>query len=100
MILNILLLIGGLVLILLGANGLTDGASSVAKKWFYAYGKKRGVGVDIGVDKVRSFPIKPCPMEKQQEIALLVKTLIESDGLDETIDMQVDEFIQEIYGGE
>lgn len=74
--------------------------SSVAKKWFYAYGKKRGVGVDIGVDKVRSFPIKPCPMEKQQEIALLVKTLIESDGLDETIDMQVDEFIQEIYGGE
>ena len=33
MILNIFLLIGGLVLILLGANGLTDGASSVAKKW-------------------------------------------------------------------
>ena len=33
MILNILFLIGGLVLILLGANGLTDGASSVAKKW-------------------------------------------------------------------
>lgn len=33
MILNIILLIGGLVLILLGANGLTDGASSVAKKW-------------------------------------------------------------------
>ena len=33
MILNILLLIGGLALILLGANCLTDGASSVAKKW-------------------------------------------------------------------
>lgn len=33
MILNILLLIGGLVLILVGANCLTDGASSVAKKW-------------------------------------------------------------------
>lgn len=29
---NILFLIGGLVLILLGANGLTDGASSVAKR--------------------------------------------------------------------
>ena len=28
---NILLLIGGLLLILLGANGLTDGAASVAK---------------------------------------------------------------------
>lgn len=33
MIINILLLIGGLVLILIGANCLTDGASSVAKKW-------------------------------------------------------------------
>ena len=33
MIVNILILIGGLALILLGANGLTDGASSVAKKW-------------------------------------------------------------------
>ena len=33
MILNILLLIGGLALILMGANCLTDGASSVAKKW-------------------------------------------------------------------
>lgn len=33
MILNILLLLGGLALILIGANTLTDGASSVAKKW-------------------------------------------------------------------
>ena len=33
MIINILLLIGGLALILVGANCLTDGASSVAKKW-------------------------------------------------------------------
>lgn len=32
MIIDILTLVGGLVLILLGANGLTDGASSVAKK--------------------------------------------------------------------
>ena len=33
MIINILLLIGGLALILIGANCLTDGASTVAKKW-------------------------------------------------------------------
>lgn len=33
MILNIIFLIGGLALILIGANCLTDGASSVAKKW-------------------------------------------------------------------
>ena len=30
---NILFLIGGLILILLGANGLTDGAASVAKRF-------------------------------------------------------------------
>lgn len=30
---NILLLIGGLILILLGANGLTDGAASIAKRF-------------------------------------------------------------------
>ena len=30
---NILLLIGGLILILLGANGLTDGAASMAKRF-------------------------------------------------------------------
>lgn len=33
MMLNILFLIGGLVLILLGANGLTDGAAAVAKRF-------------------------------------------------------------------
>lgn len=33
MILNIIFLIAGLVLILVGANALTDGASSVAKRW-------------------------------------------------------------------
>lgn len=30
---NLLLLIGGLALILIGANGLTDGAASVAKRF-------------------------------------------------------------------
>lgn len=33
MVLNIVMLVGGLVLILLGASFLTDGASSVAKRW-------------------------------------------------------------------
>ena len=30
---DILLLIGGLILILIGANGLTDGAASIAKRF-------------------------------------------------------------------
>lgn len=32
--------------------------SSFAKKWFYTHGKQRGAGVDIGVKKLRSFPVK------------------------------------------
>lgn len=32
--------------------------SSFAKKWFYTFGKQRGVGVDIGVEKLRLFPVK------------------------------------------
>ena len=32
--------------------------SSFAQKWFYTFGKQRGVGVDIGVEKLRLFPVK------------------------------------------
>ncbi|MCM1110069.1 MAG: calcium/sodium antiporter [Clostridium sp.] len=33
MLIDLICLVGGLVLILLGANGLTDGASSIARRW-------------------------------------------------------------------
>lgn len=32
--------------------------SCFANKWFYTYGKQRGIGVDIGVEKLRLFPVK------------------------------------------
>jgi len=31
--------------------------SKLANKWFYIFGKLRGVGVDIGVEKLRTFPV-------------------------------------------
>lgn len=31
--------------------------SNLALYWFYTNGKKRGIGVDIGVQKLREFPI-------------------------------------------
>jgi hypothetical protein len=31
--------------------------SKLANKWFYTFGKLRGVGVDIGVEKLRTFPV-------------------------------------------
>jgi hypothetical protein len=41
--------------------------SSFAKKWFYTHGKHRGAGVDIGVSKLRLFPVK-VPTSDSQEI--------------------------------
>ncbi len=47
--------------------------SKYALNWFYTYGKKRGAGVDIGVDKLRTFPISNTPSKK---IESLVKEVI------------------------
>jgi len=35
--------------------------SQYALNWFYTYGKKRGTGVDIGVEKLRTFPLPTIP---------------------------------------
>jgi len=46
--------------------------SEFAKKWFNANGKKRGVGVDIGVLVFRKFPVYLADKKQQIEIAGLV----------------------------
>lgn len=74
--------------------------STVAKKWFYTYGKKRGVGVDIGVDKVRSFPIKRCNMQVQKEIAKYVQCMMSNYEENKLLDEKVNNMIEKIYGGE
>lgn len=40
--------------------------------WFYKTGKRRGVGVDIGVQKLREFPICKYNEEKIQNLIALV----------------------------
>lgn len=71
--------------------------STIAKEWFYAFGKKRGAGVDIGVDKVRTFPIKYCDISVQNEIAKKVKLLISDYASNIKLDSEVDEMIKKIY---
>jgi len=51
--------------------------STFACSWFYSYGKKRGVGVDIGVGKLRSFPIKMASKKIQDLFIDLVNQIIE-----------------------
>ena len=72
--------------------------SEIAKEWFYSYGKKRGAGVDIGVDKIRSFPIMPCDMNTQKEIAEKVKLLLSDYDQHSALDKEIDTVIKQIYG--
>lgn len=50
--------------------------SSFGRDWFNSNGKKRGVGVDIGVAVFRNFPILKADREQQQPIILLVNKML------------------------
>ena len=52
--------------------------SNYALYWFYQNGKHRGIGVDIGVDKLRDFPIVKSNLETQEIIIDLVEKIIVS----------------------
>ena len=69
---NILLLVGGLLLILLGANGLTDGAASVAKRFHIP-------NIVIGLTIVAFGPSAPIAVTRntlQKEIPLCILSSI------------------------
>ena len=69
--------------------------SSIAKEWFYSEGKKRGAGVDIGVEKLRSFPIKDCDIEQQHIITNMVKML--HNDYEKSLDIELDDIISKLY---
>lgn len=50
--------------------------SQCAKKWFYINGKIRGIGVDIGVGKLKQFPIPNISKERQKIFKILVDKII------------------------
>ena len=69
--------------------------SNFAKEWFFRNGKKRGIGVDIGVDKLRNFPIKKATREQKEKIESVTKRLIENYNIqDEEI---LNSIIDELY---
>lgn len=51
--------------------------SDFGKKWFDTNGKKRGVGVDIGVAVFRKFPVYKANAGQQKQIAILVDKILE-----------------------
>ena len=80
--------------------------SKVGEKWFNQNGKKRGVGVDIGVGVFRNFPV-PTKSEQNQHSTLMIERLVDqiltiknadSDEDTKDIEAKVDDLVYEIYG--
>jgi hypothetical protein len=78
--------------------------STFGKYWFYKHGKKRGVGVDIGVSKLRIFPIKNASVNQQEGIEEVINLIISS--IDQGSDnakliaygKRLDQLIYDLYG--
>jgi len=71
--------------------------SKYALNWFYTYGKKRGAGVDIGVDKLRTFPLAENPNKK---IEALVKDVIAKKELGkntDSLEQEIDNIVYKLY---
>lgn len=70
--------------------------SKYASNWFNVYGKKRGAGVDIGVNKLRTFPI---PNKYSKMIELKVKEIMCSDlKVKSSLEDELDFMVYKNYG--
>jgi len=84
--------------------------SNFAESWFYKNGKKRGAGVDIGVQKLRLFPIKKNGIDQQKPFIALVDKILaitqDADYLDnpakqakvKEYEQQIDQMVYDLYG--
>ncbi|MDO8511803.1 MAG: TaqI-like C-terminal specificity domain-containing protein [bacterium] len=83
--------------------------SKFALEWFYRNGKKRGAGVDIGVIKLRQFPIKKaleCQQKQFIEIVDKILAITKSGGYLENpakkeevteYEKQIDQLVYKLY---
>lgn len=77
--------------------------SSFGKKWFYDNAKHRGVGVDVGVEKLRQFPIPNSSQTQQQDIISCVNSILKARAnlkYDEVnkIETELDSKVYSLYG--
>lgn len=76
--------------------------SKVGNWWFNTNGKKRGVGVDVGVDRLRQFPL-PRPSETFTQVEKLVDLVIAAkakspDANTAEMEQKIDVLIYGLYG--
>ncbi|MDT7542287.1 MAG: hypothetical protein QOE33_2191, partial [Acidobacteriota bacterium] len=70
--------------------------------WFGTHGKQRGVGLDIGVEKLRAFPIKELPQEEEPLIIKLVDRILAAKRDDPQADTsklerEIDHLVYQLY---
>lgn len=77
--------------------------SRMAGAWFRTNGKHRGVGVDIGVEKLRGFPLPIISSEQQIPLVSLVDRIFaakrENEGTETTKwEQEIDRLVYDLYG--
>jgi len=80
--------------------------SEYAREWFNSYGKKRGAGVDIGVGKLRQFPVAQISSQNRhlvEAIEISVEQVLAQKRRDSNTDTTeleatIDSLVQELYG--
>jgi len=76
--------------------------SRIAEWWFTTHGKKRGVGVDVGVDRLRQFPL-PRPSREFAELEKLTDEIhaAETDNTAAdaaSMEREIDQRVYALYG--
>jgi adenine-specific DNA-methyltransferase len=83
--------------------------SKLGNYWFKANGKKRGIGVDIGVDRLRQFPIINIHLNEQKKVIdICEKILLLAENKDfknnskicnqvKDFEKQIDKMVYELY---
>lgn len=70
--------------------------SKYALTWFYKNGKHRGAGVDIGVEKLKSFPIAKATDEIKNKLISIVDDII-NNGFEQAKQDSIDSIVEELY---
>ena len=76
--------------------------SNFALYWYQVNCKKRGAGFDVGVGKIRDFPIAKTPREQQEPLIILVDKILEAKRKDPDADTsnlenEVDKLVYTLY---
>ena len=75
-----------------------------ALKWYYSNGKHRGAGVDIGVEKLRTFPVPASDATQQATITGLVDRIFAAKRRDDLVvdtsalEREIDQQVYALYG--